>query len=919
MKRKFSKILGVTLTVALLVSLVLAAAPVSGRTLEWSEEVILKSSDDVSSPETITTGSDIISMVTADDGEIIYAVVEDDTSGTGYAMKSDDAGESFGDVTFENGTIDITHIAVTFDDPDYVASAGTVTGVNTVFFSDDAADGWTESDVSAEMTGTITALAISEDNVAVGDDAANLAIVTAEAFAGWVDATAWTNWNDDNTGTLVTTTTIILAVAFSPMYGDDDTILAVTTDGTSTWLQKGNTDDEEWNADTGYPAEIGETIAATVATVSLPDTYLGIEAADCVVYIGTDEGVYRMDDYDSTNLKAGDWPAVAYNSDDNKLLVGRADSGRVDMSENPDAGSPSFTRPATLKMASGSTGVTSVAWCGSTMVAGTNGDESAVSVSEDARSWNGLSLIDTTLSDVNDLAVAEDGSVIYLSSTDGDYVSVWRKASRWERVFCEDVDAAGEVGLIRIAPANPEVIFLARVGSDEIRSSTDSGDNWKRATADVDVTDMAAKDELIVFCMDDGGDVSASLDGGRTFEDAEGSDVDGQRIVVEPVTGDVIVFGLAAEFVAASVSSDDGANWEATPEELGIADDGTNAVFGAADGDYANNGIIYAAQGDVIMRWEVGGDYEDWKEVDTSTTYPIRDVDPDTAGDQQGTIVGLASFGGALYAMYTGDMDADANDDDSAFARTIEGTSRTPYWIASDSVLDAMFDLSPNPLLFSSGSTRIWSVNTTPASPDPDELWSYTDVVEAVVAPELTSPSDGAMASVDALLDKINPVRFAWEEVNEYTYYQLRLGTNDAVTVNFVTYDVPSKYEWTTIADGTGGAAEFEYAFVVGETYYWKVRVNDPVYGPWSEVRSFTIEEPEAAAIAPPAQVTVQPAPAPEVTVEAPAPAPAPQVTVEVPPAEVPPTPGYIWAIIAIGAILVIAVIVLILRTRRPV
>jgi len=43
---------------------------------------------------------------------------------------------------------------------------------------------------------------------------------------------------------------------------------------------------------------------------------------------------------------------------------------------------------------------------------------------------------------------------------------------------------------------------------------------------------------------------------------------------------------------------------------------------------------------------------------------------------------------------------------------------------------------------------------------------------------------------------------------------------------------------------------------------------------------------------------------------------PTPNITLTVPEAE---TPGYIWAIIAVGAILTIAVIVLIVRTRRVV
>jgi nitrous oxidase accessory protein NosD len=96
-----------------------------------------------------------------------------------------------------------------------------------------------------------------------------------------------------------------------------------------------------------------------------------------------------------------------------------------------------------------------------------------------------------------------------------------------------------------------------------------------------------------------------------------------------------------------------------------------------------------------------------------------------------------------------------------------------------------------------------------------------------------------------------------------------------------------------------------------------------------------TMEELEAhwaaihapAAEAAPAEITVEAAPAPQVTVEAP---PAPQVTVEAPPAPqvtveaapaaaaAPAIPTYLlWIIIGIGAVLVVALIVLIVRTRR--
>jgi len=494
---------------------------------------------------------------------------------------------------------------------------------------------------------------------------------------------------------------------------------------------------------------------------------------------------------------------------------------------------------------------------------------------------------------------------MYLAALSGNYCNIYRKQDgSWSRILCEDMGAANDI-LVRMAPDKPEVIFVAWAGQKDIRYSTDSGESWRRSESDIVIKDIEAKSDQIVFTMDASGQVSTSVDGGGFFDDYVKSLVGGDDMVVEPVSGDLIVIGGSGGFVRASVSTDDGASFTRTPEALGLADD-TSATFVAADEGYADNGIIYAAQTSSIVRWEVGGAMEDWKDVTTSSTFPVAAAD---------AITGLACYGGALYAMYTGDLDAAADGDDSAFARTIEGTARTPTWIASDYVEESEFNLAPSSLKFSGGTVTVWAVNTTPATVD--ELYSYTDVVEAAVMPVLSAPADGYAGTVDTILKTINPVRFSWEEVDELAHYQLRLGTNEAVSVNYLTYDVAAGREWVSIGSGTTVASE--YPFVAGETYYWKVRVSSPVYGPWSEIRSFSVEVPEDAATAP--QITVQApaAAAPQITVQAPAPAAAPQVTVQVPPAEVPPTPGYIWAIIAIGAILVIAVIVLIIRTRRPV
>jgi hypothetical protein len=120
---------------------------------------------------------------------------------------------------------------------------------------------------------------------------------------------------------------------------------------------------------------------------------------------------------------------------------------------------------------------------------------------------------------------------------------------------------------------------------------------------------------------------------------------------------------------------------------------------------------------------------------------------------------------------------------------------------------------------------------------------------------------------------------FSWSPYTKATRYEFVLAKDAELT------DVVATAKVTTTAYKFDGNLDYS------TTYFWAVRAIEPTTTPWSPVSSFTTE----AAPPPP------PTPAPT-----PAPAPPPVVT-----------PTIIWAIIGIGAILVIAVIALIVRTRR--
>jgi hypothetical protein len=184
-------------------------------------------------------------------------------------------------------------------------------------------------------------------------------------------------------------------------------------------------------------------------------------------------------------------------------------------------------------------------------------------------------------------------------------------------------------------------------------------------------------------------------------------------------------------------------------------------------------------------------------------------------------------------------------------------------------------------------------------------VWSFTPKLGA---PNLQSPAYGAD-------EVIQMPTFSWLSVTGATSYEMEVANNPF----FANASVKKPLTHTTWT--------WDDELELGSTYYWRVRAIKSGKGiltnisSWSEA-IFTVNLKAAEKAA----ADVKPQPAPQVTVQAPPATPAPIVTVQppnitIPPAPAPPvspvTPGVLWAIIIIGAVLLIAVIVLIVRTRR--
>jgi len=183
-----------------------------------------------------------------------------------------------------------------------------------------------------------------------------------------------------------------------------------------------------------------------------------------------------------------------------------------------------------------------------------------------------------------------------------------------------------------------------------------------------------------------------------------------------------------------------------------------------------------------------------------------------------------------------------------------------------------------------------------------------SDVNQGLNAEGRISPINGASGV------PLTPA-ITWGAVNSATSYDFKIAT-DAAFSNVV----ESKDGLTTTVFSPSKPLS------ANTVYFWEVRANSGTnIGNWV-ISSFTTAAPISSGGT--GGTVTQPAPTVIVNVPTAAPAPAPVFTV--PPAQVtvapanitvnptaPETPAYIWIIIAIGAVLVIAVIVLIARTRR--
>ena len=918
MKKEIVKIWGVGLTVVLVASMLLAAVPASASELEWGSETIPGTSNNLLVPS-----GDNTDLAVYSDGQTIYSA-----NGSTSLYKSTDGGETWSTISTDEDT-DL--VAVAPDDADIVAYADTTT--LKVWCSIDGGTTWgdlTDSagqikEGSAAAAAVIFDIAISPEKsdkhyvaVAGGEAATNVANVwyfdLGAAAAIWRETNDLFGFNNALTGSAGTANSTG-TIAFSPNFASDQVMTALTLDATNINFQMFSFNQLMWNNAAGfgssYPVAVETSTVTTFAraSIALSPDYLGGDEALRIAFVGIDlagaesanDGIVRLKDTSIKELLDTE-QIFSIDYDGSNLVAGKSDATTVYRCADPLASTPTVSSSTSLKSPSGATGETIVAWRGTDVVAGTTGGESAFAVSTDnGKTFNDISLINTTLTNLEDVAVSADGSVVYLLTDDGTDLSLWRKASSWQRVL----SVQGDLNyLVRIAPDDADVVYVAEEGTKTLYYSTDGGTaKWFSRASTANIQDLAVESASVAYiAVDSASTVTETGNGGFTWNTAEDTELSGGNVhMIASVGEDQVVVGSTTGYVAYSTDGND--SWTKISKQVNDSSSNVQVTAsGLAAGDF-----IYAASEAAalsVRRWEIGSSTS-WSDI----------IDGALAASYGAYGIAL-SDAGVLYVLAS-------DGTDGRFYRTLSPATAgsTSTWSTQDSAAEAL-NSAPSALRVSSGSTKLWAIDTTAADED---LFSYEDTL-ASAGPVLAGPPDGMEVLVNPVSGGTYSVSFSWERPSKALQYNLRVSLDSDFEETVYSFD--------STADTTDAVVSHVYTsanFMPETTYYWRVRVQSdgPIYSPYSEYRSFVIGElPDVAPVVvqapPPAPIITPEIVVPTPTITLPAPivnVPAPQEVV-IPPAPAPapavPTVA-IWLIIVIGALLVIALIVLIMRTRRPI
>lgn len=809
---------------------------------------------------------------------VLYAV----DSANSALYRSLDGGVTWEDITdklaSEGAGLPYGKIAVAPDKPGIVAVV--TDGGTAVYLSTDGGINWVDTGVPP-LVGKIQAIAISNEYTQGSKSFREIAIGTAEWGDNTTSGQVWVYqagksvafWQGQEL--TVDPSHIggeVSALAYSPRYPDDLTLLVVASTASDdvtadyqnkTWLCLGVRDTSEgtteWNTLTHYPVEIfemGDVPSAGDATgvsyiyssLALPSNYSGEEASSRRLFVSYDreldagDDVYLLVDYDVARLDVDggspiDISSIAYHGTTSSgvLLAGDVDpTGSSTVQVRRTSYSYPFTASLTWEEATvpptgpgnaklGWSPDGQIAYCGTGQLPGDDLDESALSASvDDGDKWRQLGLIDTEII-IADVAPSPDGESLFVT-TCSPYgpEGIWRSTSDplgryWQRVLTLDTDTDAVILRLSLDYSQDKTIYAAEVGGRLMAVSFSGGGSWSwRQASSGELVDMVAQDENTVYIALTDGVIKKSTQGGHVWR-SQGDTYISEINMLALAGDETILIGSKDGRVA--YSTDGGASFSLIRKAIG---DGIGDVQVAADASFAENDIIYAATNiadEGIWRWTIGVS-DEWDQIDRSIT--------ELGGGQQ--IGGLAvGTEGTLYALRL--------EPDGGVIRSVNPTEADPEDIEFELVnrgLPAGARFDPTPffptlpylkLVGDAEQNQLWTIDT-----DNQIIYRFRDTLSKS-NPTPVAPQAGDIIIIN-YSGYITSLILQWEEIAGAREYEVAIYRDAGATQEI----------WSATTDGLALDAvrnDDPATLYSGTTYYWRVRVIEPIESPWSEVRSF--------------------------------------------------------------------------------
>lgn len=579
-------------------------------------------------------GIDIKDIAVAIDGITIWVAPGPTVPHTVY--KSTDSGITWTALSTNVGSlagINADLIAVAPDDNNFVAICDTTALM--VYVSTNGGATWNTLGTIQEDAGA-KAKSIKDLNISPSVKGIHYVAVCGDDSDGWgnlwcfdVGATApiWHETNDlsgfNGPGYRATS---VDAVAFSPNFPSDLTMVAITSNATDNIvkLEILSYSGRAWNSYAGFPSEYPIDLSAkmsnpnftaiTKASIALDPEYLGGDDILRNAFIGltltgdeANSGIIRTKDILAEDIKLGiNIYSIAY---DGATLVAGTTDAKIYRCKDPLATIPTFHSTSSLKRPGGMENAV-VDFAGTVVFAGTTGPMSAFAVSiDDGASFNDISLIDTALTVLEDVAVSSDGSIIYLVTHDTFNTSIWRYDSTWKRVLSL---TGVPVCLVRIAPDNPDVIYIVSTTSTALYFSSDGGNRWFIRTTRAVATDFAVEDNDIAYIGTAGGSVLKTSNSGFTWHSPTATKLKAINSLTLISPGNLLA-GSSTGNVA--YTTDGNSTWNLIPKIVGSAIDKVNVT---ADGLAPGKNIYAVCSVTVgVYRWTIGQPAtEPWLQID---------------------------------------------------------------------------------------------------------------------------------------------------------------------------------------------------------------------------------------------------------------------------------------------------------------